>query len=164
MDGRTLKVLYWHVVASIHLMFSDESFERPSRITLVQHQVRKTLGWLWRMSPMRSFGCRRRKILRLDGWNGLDGYQVHCWVVQVYRRRREFWNLGRRSLTKILLLRTTTSWKVTKVHRTGYAPPLPSLDDRLLDDRGGNIVLDLDVLFTLSATSNAFPFIFFHSS
>ena len=144
-------------------MFSDESFERPPSITLVQHQVRRTFGWLWRMSPMRSFGCKRRKILKLDRWSGLDRYQVHCRVVQVYRRKREFWNLGRRSLARLLLHRTSTSGKVAKVHRTRYALPLPSLDDKLLDDQKGNIILDLDVLFTLNITCNTFPFIFLHS-
>ena len=158
MDGRMLRVFHWHSIASIHLMFSGESIQRPPSINLVQHQVRRMLGLLWRMSLMRSFGCRRM-ILRLNLWNGLDRYQVHCRVVQVCRRRRKFWNLGRRGLAKLLLLRTSMSWKVAKVHRIGYAFTFPNLDDRVLDDQGGNIILDLDVLFTLSTTSNAFPFI-----
>ena len=83
---------------------------------------------------MKSFGYRKRKILRLDGWSGLDGNQVHYRVVQVYLHKREFWNLGRRNLAKPFLLRTSTSWKLTKVHRTRYALPLSSLDDRLLDN------------------------------
>ena len=163
MDGRMLKVFHLHVIACIHLIVSDESFEHLPSIALIQHQVGKTLVLLWRMSPVRSFGYRRRKILRLDRWNGFDEYQVHRQVIQVYRRGREFWNLERRSLTKPFLLWTLMTWKVTKVNRTGYALSLPSLDDRLLDDQGGCIVLDLDVLFTLSSTSNNFPLVFLHS-
>ena len=163
MDGKTLKVLHWHVIAYVHLIVSDKAFERPPSITLVLHQVGMTLGLLWRMSSVRSFGCKRRKVLRLDEWNGLDGNQVHWWVVQVYHRGREFWNLGKNSLARLLLLGTLTTWKVTKVHRTGYALPLPSLDNRLLDDQGSCIVLDLDVFFTLSATGNSFLLVFLQS-
>ena len=161
MDGRMLKVLYCHIITSVHLIVSDESFERPSSITLIQHQVGRTLGLLWRMSHVRSFSCRR-KIFRLDRWNGLDGNQVHCWVVQVYRRRSELWNLGKRSLARILLLGTSTTWKVTKVHKTGYAFPLPGLGDRLLDNQGSCIVLDLDVVFTHSTTCNNLLLVFLH--
>ena len=92
---------------------------------------------------MRSFGCKRRKILKLDRWSGLDGYQVHCRVVQVYCRKREFWNLGRRSLARLLFLGTSKSRKVTKVHKAGYTLPLPSLDTKLVDDQGSGIVQDL---------------------
>ena len=104
MDGKTLKVLHWHVIAYVHLIVSDKAFKRPPGITLVLHQVGMTLGLLWKMSSIRSFGCKRRKVLRLDGWNGLDGNQVYCWVVQVYHHGREFWNLGKRVLPNFYFL------------------------------------------------------------
>ena len=135
MDGKTLNALHWYVIACVHLIVSDESFEHLPSVTLVQHQVGRTLGLFWRMNPVRSFGCRRRKVIRLDEWNVLDGYQVHCWVIQVYCRGREFWNLGGRSLARLLLLWTSMTWKVTKVIRTGKALSLPNLDDRLLDNQ-----------------------------
>ena len=78
----------------------------------------------------------------------------------MYRRRRKLWNLGRRSLTRLLLLGTSTTRKVTKVHRARYTIPFPSLDNRLLDNQGSGIVQDLDVLFTLSTTGNC-PFLIF---
>ena len=111
---------------------------------------------------MRSFGYRMRKVFRLDGWNGLDRYQVHCRVVQVYHRRSKLWNLGRRSLVSLLPLRASTTWKVTKVHRIGYALPLPRLDDSFLDDQRSCIVLDLDVLFTFSTTGNSLLLVFLY--
>ena len=167
MDGRTLKVLYWHVITWVHLIVSDDSFKCPPSITLVQYQVRRTLGFLWRVGLVRSFCCKRREVFRLDGWSSLDGwsglgYQVHCRSVQVYRCKRELWNLWRRSLARLLFLGTSTSRKVTKVHRAGYTLPLSSLDARLMDDQGSDIVQDLYILFTLNTTCNAFPFIFLH--
>ena len=117
---------------------------------------------------MRSFGYRRSRVIRLDEWSSLDGwsglgYQVHCRGVQVYRRRSEFWNLGGRSLARLLFLRTSTSRKVTKVHRAGYTLPISSMDARLLNDQRSDIVQDLYILFTLSTTCKTFPFIFLHS-
>ena len=76
----------------------------------------------------------------------------------MYRRRRD-WNLGRRSLTRLLFLGTSTSRKITKVHRARYTLPLPSLDAGLLDDQGSDIIQDLYILFTLSTTCNTFSFI-----
>nr|POF15764.1 hypothetical protein CFP56_17971 [Quercus suber] len=94
---------------------------------------------------MRSFGYRRRVVFMLDGWSSLDrwsglGYQVHCRGVQVYRRKRKLWNLGRRSLARLLFLRTSMSRKVTNVHRAGYTLPLSNLDAKLLDNQGNDIV------------------------
>ena len=63
-------------------------------------------------------------------------------------------------LARLLLLRTSTTWKVTKVHRARNSFPLPCLGSKLLDDRSG-VVLDLDVLIT---AGNSLLFIFFHSS
>ena len=80
----------------------------------------------------------------------------------MYYRKRELWNLGRRSLARLLFLGTSTSRKVTKIHRVGYTLSLSSLDARLLDDQGSGIVQDLYVLFTLSNACNVFPFIFLH--
>ena len=117
---------------------------------------------------MRNFGYRRSRVIRLDEWSSLDGwsglgYQVHYRGVQMYHRKSEFWNLGWRSLARLLFLGTSTSRKVTKVHRVGYTLPLSSLDTRLLNDQRSDIVQDLYILFTLSTTCNAFPFIFLHS-
>ena len=81
----------------------------------------------------------------------------------MYRRRRELWNLGRRSLARHLFLGTSTSRTVTKVHRARYTLPLSSLGAKLLDDQRSDIVQDLYILFTLNTTCNAFPFIFLHS-
>ena len=80
----------------------------------------------------------------------------------MYRRRRKLWNLGRRSLTRLLLLGTSTTRKVTKVHRARYTIPFPSLDNRLLDNQGSGIVQDLDILFTLGTTGNCLFLIFLH--
>ena len=68
-----------------------------------------------RYEPCEEFSLKG-KILRLDRWNGLDGYHVNHWVVQIYRRRSELWDLRKRGLARLLLLKTSTTWKVTKVH------------------------------------------------
>ena len=80
----------------------------------------------------------------------------------MYRHRRELWNLGRRSLARFLFLGTSTSRKVTKIHRAGYTFPLSSLDARLLADQGSGIIQDLYTLFTLNTACNTFLFIFLH--
>ena len=163
MDDRMFKVFHWHVATWVHLIVSNEPFECPPTITLIQHQVRRTLGFLWRVSLVGSFGCRRRKVLRFDGWrSNLDENQVHCWVVQGYYNKKEFWNLGRRSLARLLLLGTSTSRKVTRVYRAGYTLPFSNLDDRFLDVQGSGIVQDLNILFTLSTTGNYLLLVFFH--
>ena len=134
MDGRAFKIPHWHIIACTHFFVSNKSFERLPSIILVQHWVGRTLGLDWRMSPVRSFGYRRRRVFKLDGWGRcLDGNQVHCRVIQVYHCGWKFWNLGKRSLARLLLLWTLASWKITKVNRTWNAFPLPSLDGKLLD-------------------------------
>ena len=159
MNGRSFKVLHWHVVTWIHFIISDNPFERPPRITFVQHQVRRLLKRLRGMRSARSFSWRGR--ISLDGRNSLDGHHVNHWVVQIYRRRSKFWNLWKRILVRLLLLRTSTTWKVTKVHRARNSLPLPCLDSKLLDDRRSGVVLDLDVLIS---TGNSFLLVFLHSS
>lgn len=96
MNGKTLKVLHWHVITWVYLIVSDDC-SSPS-ITLIQYQVGRTFVFLWRIGLVRSFYCRR-EVLRLDRWNSLDGWsglrhQVHCRGVQVYHRRRDLGNLG----------------------------------------------------------------------
>ena len=79
----------------------------------------------------------------MDGGNCLDGYHVDHRVVQVYRRRCKLWNLGKRSLARLLLLRTSMTWKVIKVHCTRYGLRLflPYLDGSPLDDWRHNGIL-----------------------
>ena len=104
---------------------------------------------------MRSFGRSHRgsKVFKLDGWrSNLDRQQVHCWVVQVYRHVLRVWNLGTRSLVRLLFLKASASWKITKVNVAWNAFPLPSLDDRLLDGQWRWFVLNLD----------AFPLLQYH--
>ena len=146
MNGRSFKVLHWHVVTWIHFIISDNPFEHPPRITFVQHQVRRLLRRLRGMRSARSFSWRGR--ISLDGRNGLDGHHINHWVVQIYRRRSKFWNLWKRILARLLLLRTSTTWKVTKVHKARNSLPLPCLDSKLLDDERNGVVLDLDVLIS----------------
>ena len=159
MNSRSFKVLHWHVVTWIHFIISDNPFERPPRITFVQHQVRRLLRWLRGMRSARSFSWRGR--ISLDGRNSLDGHHVNHWVVRIYRRRSKFWNLWKRILARLLLLRTSTTWKVTKVHRARNSLPFPCLDSRLLDNRRSGVVLDLDVLIS---TGNSLLLVFLHSS
>jgi len=163
-DGKVFKVFHWHVITCTHFFIYDDPFERLPSIILVQNQVGRTLGWNWRMNPMRSFGCRGRRVFRLEGWRSiLVGHQVHCRVVQVYGHGWKLWNLGRRSLIRLLLLKTSASWKITKVNITWNAFPLSSLDNRFLDGQWSCLVLNLDILFTFSTTGHVFPFIFFYS-
>ena len=159
MNGRLFKVLHWHIVTWIHFIVSDNPFERSPRITFIQHQVRRLLRRLRGMSLARSFGWRGR--ISLDRQNGLVGHHVNHWVVQIYHRRSKFWNLGKRILARLLLLRTLTTWKVTKVHWAENSLPLPCLDSRLLDDWGSGVVLDLDVLIS---TGNSLLLVFVQSS
>ena len=132
MNGGSFKVLHWHIVTWIHFIVSDNPFERPPRITFIQHQVGRLLKRLRGMSLARSSSWRGR--ISLDERNGLDEHHVNHWVVQMYRRRSKFWNLGKRILVRLLLLRTSTTWKVTKVHWARNSLPLPCLDNRFLDD------------------------------
>ena len=164
MNGRSFKVFHWHIVTWIHFIVSDNPFECSPRITFVQHQVRRLLRRLRGMSLVRSFGWRGR--IGLDGRNGLDGHHVNHWVVKIYRWRSKFWNLGKRILARLLLLRTSTTWKVTKVHWARNSLPLPCpdsifLDSRFLDDWGSGVVLDLDILIS---TSNNLLLVFLHGS
>ena len=96
MNGRSFKVLHWHIVTWIHFIVSDNPFERSPCITFVQHQVGRLLRRLRGMNLARSFGWRGR--IGLDRHNGLDGHHVNHWVVQIYRQRSKFWNLGKRIL------------------------------------------------------------------
>ena len=118
MNGWTFKVPHWHIITWIHFIVSDDSFERLPCIILIQHQVRRTLKRLWGISPMRSFSWRG-KILRLDGWNGLDGCHVNHWVVQIYYWRSEIWDLRKRVLLGFCFLRP---------RRLGRSPRSTELD------------------------------------
>ena len=51
--------------------------------------------------------------------------------------------------------------KEEESYQTRYALHLPNLDNRLLDDRGSSIVLNLDVLFTIG---NSLLLVFLHGS
>ena len=44
MDSRAFKFSHWHVVAFIDFFISDDSFERPPCVVLVQHQIRRIDG------------------------------------------------------------------------------------------------------------------------
>ena len=135
MDAKVFKFFHWHVVAFIDFMLSDDSFERPPYVALVQHQVRRTIRWLWRIRLVRSFDWKGRRI-SLDGMDCLDRLHINWRVVQVYRRGCELGNLGKRSLTRFLLLGTSTTWKVVQIHSTGYRLRLsfPYLDGSYLDN------------------------------
>ena len=153
MNGKSFKVLHWHVVTWIHFIISDNPFERPPCITFVQHQVKRLLRRLKGMRSARSFSWRGRI--------SLDGHHVNHWDVQIYSRRSKFWNLWKRVLARLLLLRTSTTWKVTKVHRARNSLPFPCLDSRLLDGGRSGVVLDLNVLISIG---NNLLFVFLHSS
>ena len=155
MDGRTFKILHWHIITWIYFIISYYSLERPLCITLVQRQVGRTFRPLWGMSLAKSFDWRGR--ISLDGWNCLDGHHINHRIVQVYLRSK-FWNLGKRSLTRFLLFRTSTTWKVIKVHciRYGLGLSLPCLDGRFLDDWGYSSVF-------ITTCNSLFP-ILFHGS
>ena len=157
MNGRSVKVFHWHIVTWVHFIASDNSFKRPPCITLIQHQVGRLLRQFWGMSLARSFSWRGR--INLDGWNGLDGRHVNHWVIQIYRQRSKFWDLRKRSLARLLLLRTSTTWKVTEVHWARNSFPFPYMDNRLLDDWDSGIVLDLDIL---TSTGNNLFLVFLH--
>ena len=158
MNGRMFKVPHWHIITWIHFIVSDDFFERLPCISLIQHWVRRTLRRLWGLSPARSFSWKG-KILRLDKWNGLDGCHVNHWVVQIYRQRSVLWDLGKRGLTGLLLLKTSTTWKVTKVHRARYCLSFFCLDGKFLDDWRGSVILNLDILIT---TCCILFFVFLH--
>ena len=96
-DARTFKLLHRHVIALVHLTISDDSFERPPRITLVQNQIQRTIRGLRRARLARSFGLRRR--ITLDGMDCLDGLHIHQRFVQVHCWRCKLGNLGKGSLT-----------------------------------------------------------------
>ena len=135
MDSRTFKFSHWHVVTFIYFIVSDDPFERPPCVALVQHQIRRMVRWLRRARLARIFGWRGR--ISLDGMNCLDGFHVNKGLVQVHSRGYELRNLGNWSLDRFLLLGTSTTWKVVQIHSTGYwfRLPLPSLDGRYWDHR-----------------------------
>ena len=135
MDTRAFKLLHWHIVAFIDFIISDYSFERPPCVALVQHQVRRTLKWLWRMKLMRSLGWRGSRI-SLGGMNCLDGLHIDWRFVQLYCWGCKLGNLGKRSLARFFLFRTLTIGKVVQFYSTGYRLrfSLPYLDKSFLDD------------------------------
>ena len=147
------QVPHWHIITWIHFIISDDFFERLPCITLVQHQVWRMLRQLWGMSPT-SFSWRG-KILRLDGCH------VNHWVIQIYRRRSEFWDPRKRGLAGPLLLETSMTWKVAEVHQARYWLPFPCLDGRFHDNWRGSVILDLHVLIT---TCCSLLFISLHGS
>ena len=99
MDTKTFKFLYWHIIAFIDFIVSNNPLERPPCVTFVQHQIRRTIRWLWRRRLTSSLGLRGR--FSLNGMNCLDGLHIDWRFVQVYRRRYEFRNLGKRSLISL---------------------------------------------------------------
>ena len=141
MDSRTFKFSHWHVVTFIYFIVSDDPFERPPCVALVQHQIRRTVRWLGRTRLARIFGWRERKI-SLDGMNCSDGLHINKGFVQVHSRGCELRNLGNRSLNRLLLLGTSTTWEVVQIHSTGYwlRFPLPSLDESYWDHWRSNSV------------------------
>ena len=134
MDTRPFKFFHWHVVAFIHFMLSDDSFERPPCIALVQHQVRRTIRWLWRTRLASS--CLRGRRISLGRMNCLNRLYINQRVVQVHRQMCKLRNFGKRSLTRLLLLGALTTWKVIQVHGTRYRLrlSLPCLDGSHLDN------------------------------
>ena len=85
---------------------------------------------------MSSLGLEGR--FTLNRMNCLDGLYIDWRFVQVYRRRYKFRHLGKRSLVSLglLLLGTSTTWKVVQIHSSGYRLgfSLPGLDGSFLDD------------------------------
>ena len=133
-------------------MLSDDPFERPPCITLVQNQIGRTIRGLGRARLTRSFGWRGR--IALDGMDYLDGLHIHQRFVQVHCWRYKLGDLGKGSLSRLLLLRASTTWEVVQVHSTGYwlRLSLPSLDESHLDRwRCSNILVP---------TSHCFLFVF----
>ena len=136
MDTRTFKFLYWHIVAFVDFIVSNNPLERSPCIVFVQHQVKRTIKWLWRRRLTSSLGLRGR--FSLNRMNCLDGLHINWRFVQVHCWRYEFRHLGKRSLVSLnrfLLLRTSTTWKVVQIHSSGYRLgfSLPSLDGSFLD-------------------------------
>ena len=72
MDSRAFKFSHWHVVTFIDFIVSDNPFECPPCVVLVQHQIRRMVRWLRRTRLARIFGWRGRKI-SLDGMNVWTG-------------------------------------------------------------------------------------------
>ena len=66
----------------------------------------------------------------------MDKLRIDRRVVQFYRWGCKLGNLGKRSLARFLLLRTSTTWKVVQIPSTGYRLrfSLPCLDESFLDD------------------------------
>ena len=156
MDARTLKLLHWHVVTFVNFMISDDPFERPPCITLVQNQIRGTIRGLGRARLVRSFGSRGR--IRLGRMNYLDGLHVHRFV-QVHCWWYELRNLGKGSLTWLLLLVATTTGKVVQVHIAWdwLGLPLPSLDGSHFGSWGSNILVPASHCFLLVFPHCAYP-------
>ena len=75
MDARTFKLLHCNVIALVHLTISDDSFERPPCVTLIQNQIRRTIRGLRRARLARSFGLKGR--ITLDGMDYLDRLHIH---------------------------------------------------------------------------------------
>ena len=127
MDGRVFKVSHWYVVTCTHLSVKDNPFERLPGMIFVQYQVRRMFGWNWRMNLMRNYGCRGNRSFGLDDWRrDLRGHQFHYWVVRVYCCVLRLWNFGRSDFVRFLLLKTSASWKTSKIYVAWNAFPLPS--------------------------------------
>ena len=136
MDGRVFKVSHWYVETCTHLSVKDNPFERLPGMIFVQYQVRRMFGWNWRMNLMRNYGCRGNRSFGLDDWRrDLRGHQFHCWVVRVYCCVLRLWNFGMSDFVRFLLLKTSASWKTSKIYVAWNAFPLPSssLNSKLLD-------------------------------
>ena len=154
MDSRAFKFSHWHV-AFIDFMVSDDPFECPPCVAFIQHQIRRTIRWLRRTRLVRIFDRRGRKI-NLDGMNCLDGLHINKGIIQVHRQGCELRNLGNRSLNRLLLLGTSTTWEVVQIHSTRYWHrfPLPSLDGSYWDHwRSSNVFIP---------TGHSFFFVFPH--
>ena len=159
MDAGTFKLLHWHVITLIHLTISDDSFERSPCITLVQNQIWRTIRGLRQARLARSFGWRER--IALNGMDCLDGLHIHQRFVQVHCWRYKLGNLGKESLTWLLLLGASTSWEVVQVHSTRYwlRLPLPNLDGSHLDQWGCcNIVVPTGHCFLFILPHCSYPY------
>ena len=157
MDARTLKLLHWHVVTFVNLMISDDPFERPPCITLVQNQIRGTIRGLRRVRLVRSFGSRGR--IRRNRMNRLDGLHVHHRLVQVHCWWHELGNLWKRRPWLLFFVATTTG-KVVQIHSTRdwFRLPLPSLDGSHFSSRGSNILVPASHWFLLVFPHRAYSY------
>ena len=156
MDARTFKFLHWHVVTFVNFMLSDDPFERPPCITLIQNQIGRTIRGLRRARLARSFGWRGR--IGLDGMDCLDGLHIHQRFVQVHCWWYKLGDLWKGSLT--WLLRASTTWKVVQVHSTRYwlRLPLPSLDGSHFASGSSNILVPASHCFLLIFPHRTYPY------